>query len=107
MDVMGVMLHFFCCFEFYVSLVLHKLKRFDPLQSTLLGSFNSEVALLSGRNNDTSTAFTFVCLIVFKGITSKICRLLFENTTFKVGPSSPAQSAHASGGPTCLRSGNC
>ncbi len=42
----------------------------------------------------------------FKGLTSGICRLLFVNTTFKVGPSSPAQSARASGGPMCLPSGN-
>ncbi len=42
----------------------------------------------------------------FKGITSRICWLLFVNTTFKVGPSSPAQSADAPGGPTCFRSDN-
>ncbi len=42
----------------------------------------------------------------FKGITSSISRLLFVNATFKVGPSSPARSAHAPGGPTCLQSGN-
>ncbi len=32
-----------------------------------------------------------------KGIMSRICWLLFVNTTFKVGPSSPAQSAGAYG----------
>ncbi len=41
----------------------------------------------------------------FKGITNGICLLLFVNTAFKVGPSSLAQSACASGGPTCLQSG--
>ncbi len=43
---------------------------------------------------------------LFKGITSRVCQLLFVNATFKVGPSSSAQSACASGCPTCLRSGN-
>ncbi len=42
---------------------------------------------------------------VFKGITSRIYRLLFVNTTFKVGHSSPSQSARASGGTMCLASG--
>ncbi len=41
-----------------------------------------------------------------KGITCRICLLLFVNATFKVGCSSLAQSARTSGGPTCLRSGN-
>ncbi len=44
--------------------------------------------------------------LVFKGIMSRICWLLFVNATFKFGPSSPAQSARTSGGPTCLRSGD-
>ncbi len=38
----------------------------------------------------------------WRGIMSRICRLRFVNTTFKVGPSS---KSHASGGLTCLRSG--
>ncbi len=37
---------------------------------------------------------------------NRIRLLMFENTTFKVGPSSLAQNAHASGGPMWLRSGN-
>ncbi len=51
------------------------------------------------------TELSGVCVLVIKGITSRICWLLFVNTTFKVGPSSPTQSACASGGPTCLQSG--
>ncbi len=43
--------------------------------------------------------------ILLKGIKSRICWLLFVHATFKVGPSSSAQSILASGGPTYLRSG--
>ncbi len=43
---------------------------------------------------------------MFKGITRRICWLLFENTIFKVDPSSRVQSVCTSGGPTCLQSGN-
>ncbi len=45
-------------------------------------------------------------LTVNKCNLSRICRFLFVNATFKVGPSSPAQNTRASGGPTCLRFGN-
>ncbi len=39
-------------------------------------------------------------ITTFKGITSRIRWLLFVNATFKAGPSSTAQSARASRGPT-------
>ncbi len=39
--------------------------------------------------------------IKLKGIASRIWLLLFVNTTFKDGPSSPAQSARPCGGPMC------
>ncbi len=56
--------------------------------------------------NHFDTAIIMLNVLSFKGITSRICQLLFVNATFKIGPTSPVQSAHASGGPTYLCSGN-
>ncbi len=50
------------------------------------------------------TVFLQHSAVVLKGEDTVIQAL--SEVTFKVGPSSPAQSARASGGPMCLRSGN-
>ncbi len=53
-----------------------------------------------------TTVYTPESMSYIKGVTSRICQLLFENTTFKVDAPSLAQSGPTSGGPTCLQSGN-
>ncbi len=61
---------------------------------------------MAGLSNEHGDAAVLRLCDTLVGITSWICRLLFVSTTLKLGPSSSAQSARGSGGPTCLRSGN-
>ncbi len=49
--------------------------------------------------------YFYICAgtLVLKGIMTRICQLLFVNTTFKVAPSSLTRGTRTFGGPTWLR----
>ncbi len=85
---------------------MHKVRSRKLYKSTRqLPRLNTQEELTSGEESYSPCKLAFKWFFYnVKGITSSICQLLFVNATFKVGPSSSAQSTRASGGPTCSQS---